>query len=81
MVVVSGRSNIFSMFLVKTLHTAAVILIILFNYITSGVIFPLLVLTVQTVIPIILLLETNKRDRCDNGDKLTSEVYLAKIMA
>jgi len=70
------------MFLVKTLHIAAVILIVIFNYITLGVLFPLLVLAVQIVIPVILMAETrNREDRCDNGDELTSEVYLAKIMA
>lgn len=69
------------MFLVKTLHIAAVILIVIFNYITLGVLFPLLVLAVQIVIPVILMAETRNRDRCDNGDELTSEVYLAKIMA
>jgi len=45
----------------------------------SGIVLPILVLSVQIAIPILLVIEANRKEICEDGDKLEPNVILAKI--
>mmetsp|Transcript_16158 Transcript_16158/g.24215 ORF Transcript_16158/g.24215 Transcript_16158/m.24215 type:complete len:767 (-) Transcript_16158:215-2515(-) len=49
----------------------------------SGIVLPLLVLTIQLVIPFLLVLDTNKKrasEGCTSGEELNYDLHLSKIM-
>ena len=46
-----------------------------------GIILPLFLLSVQIIIPIVLSMEANNKGSCANGDELSPDVLLAKMMS